>query len=174
MNTVFFDRKSKKSVADRTFYAGCFDPFTNGHLDVLKQALERFDKVILGLGINDKKKRYFDRTKMIAAIEKVLKQHNIQDMVLCLAYDHYTGETALKNNCSCLIRGIKHAGEFTYELNLANYNRQHYNINTLFFLPSRPELEGISSTLAREFYDAGDFGSLEKILPTQIFELLNS
>jgi len=158
----------------KVFYAGCFDPFTNGHLDVLKQALQRFDKVVIGLGINDKKKRYFDRTKMIAAIEEVLRQHNIQDMVLCLAYDHYTGETALENKCECIIRGIKNKGEFDYELALANYNRQHYQINTLFFLPSSPELENVSSTLARELYDENDFKALKKILPKQIFDLLDS
>jgi len=165
---------TKKSTKGKVFYAGCFDPFTNGHLDVVKQALERFDNVIIGLGINNQKTRYFDRAKMLAAIQEVLKQNNIQDMVLCLAYDHYTGETVLDNGCECIIRGIKNKGEFDYELALANYNRKHYNINTLFFLPSRPELEGVSSTLARELFDANDFDTLEKIVPKTIFKLLNS
>jgi len=158
----------------KTFYAGCFDPFTNGHLDVIKQALSRFDKIVLGLGINPKKERYFDRDKMMTAIKEVLKQNNIQDKVLCLAYDHYTGATALEHKCECLIRGIKNKDEFDYELWLANYNRTHYNINTLFFLPSRPELEGVSSTLARELFDANDFASLEKIVPKTIFDLLSA
>ena len=157
----------------KVFYAGCFDPFTNGHLDVIKQALARFDKVIIGLGINEKKTRYFDRTKMISAIEKVLKQHSIQDKAFCLAYDNYTGETALKHNCACLIRGIKNKTEFDYELWLANYNREHYKINTLFFLPSKPELEIVSSTYARELFDANNFDTLKKIVPAEIFVILS-
>ena len=158
----------------KVFYARCFDPFTNGHLDVCKQALERFDQVILGLGINPKKTRYFDRAKMMNAVKDVLKQHNIQDKVLCISYDNYTGETAIEHKCECLIRGIKNKDEFDYELWLANYNRQNYSINTLFFLPSRPELEGVSSTLARELYDAKDFETLKKILPDTIYKLLDS
>ena len=155
------------------FYAGCFDPFTNGHLDVIKQALEHFDQVIIGLGINPNKTRYFDRDKMIVAINEVLKLHKIQDKVLCMPYDHYTGETAHKHGCRCLIRGIKNKDEFEYELTLANYNRKHYNINTLFFLPSRPELENVSSTLARELYDAKDFDTLKKILPEAVYVILS-
>jgi len=158
----------------KVFYAGCFDPFTNGHLDVVKQALGQFDKVIIGLGINNKKTRYFDRNRMVAAIKEVLAQHNIQDRVLCLAYDHYTGSTAIGHACECLIRGIKNKDEFDYELSLANYNRLYYNINTLFFLPSCQELESVSSTLARELYDAKDFKALKKIVPKTIFELLDS
>jgi len=157
----------------KVFYAGCFDPFTNGHLDVIKQALERFDRVIVGLGINNKKTRYFDRNRMVSAIKDVLQQHNIQDKVLCLAYDHYTGATALGHDCECLVRGIKNKDEFDYELWLANYNRHYYNINTLFFLPSRPELENVSSTLARELFDAKDFKALKKIVPSTVFDLIS-
>jgi len=163
----------KKPTAGKVFYAGCFDPFTNGHLDVVKQALERFDQIIIGLGINEKKTRYFDRDNMVKAIKEVLRRHNIQDKVLCMPYDHYTGYTALKHNCECLIRGIKNNQEFDYELWLANYNRTHYNINTLFFLPSRPELEIVSSTYARELFDAKDFDRLKEVLPKEVYVILS-
>lgn len=163
---------TKKTSETTVFYAGCFDPFTNGHLDVIKQALERFDHVIIGFGINEKKTRTFDREKMQEAVNKALEKHNIQDRVLCLSYNDYTGETALKHSCTCLIRGIKNKGEFDYELWLANYNRTHYAINTLFFLPSRPELEGVSSTLARELFDAGKFNELKTILPASVYKLI--
>jgi len=66
----------------------------------------------------------------------------------------------------------RNKGEFDYELWLANYNRTHYAINTLFFLPSRPELEGVSSTLARELYHAGKFGELKAILPDTVYKLV--
>lgn len=163
---------SKKPTETRVFYAGCFDPFTNGHLDVIKQALERFDKVLIGLGISEKKARYFDRTKMIKAIEQTLKDENIQDKVLCVPYDHYTGAKALENNCVSIIRGIKNKDEFDYELWLANYNRHHYKINTLFFLPSRQELEKISSTYAKELYKADNEKLLKEILPPAIFNYI--
>ena len=158
---------------NKVFYAGCFDPFTNGHIDVIKQALERFDFVIIGLGVNASKTRHFDRHQMITAIEKTLQNENLHDRVSCLSYNDYTGETALANNCACLIRGIKNMGEFDYELWLANYNRGHYGINTLFFLPSRPDLEIVSSTYARELFDAGDLATLKTVVPAPVFALLH-
>ena len=155
---------------NKVFYAGCFDPFTNGHLDVGKQALERFDQVIIGLGISERKTRMFDRTKMLEAIKKVLAHENIQDKVLCVPYDHYTGAKAHEMGCPCIIRGIKNKEEFEYELWLANYNRHHYKINTLFFLPSRQELEKVSSTYAKELFKADNEKLLKEILPAPVFD----
>ena len=54
------------------FYAGSFDPFTIGHLEVLKKASEIFDKLIVGIGFNPDKKRRFNEQEMKSAIEKVL------------------------------------------------------------------------------------------------------
>jgi len=158
---------------NKVFFAGCFDPFTNGHLDVVKQALNRFDRVIIGLGVNEKKTRLFDRDKMIAAIKTTLKTENLQDKVLCISYDHYTGEKAIAMNCVCLIRGIKNKDEFEYEKFLFRYNMDNYNLNTIFFLPSKPELEIVSSTYARELFEAGDFESLKKIVPPAVYASLN-
>lgn len=170
---VFSDLKQSDVKAPaKVFYAGCFDPFTIGHLDVVKQALERFDQVIIGLGVSEKKSRFFDRTKMIAAIEDVLRNENIQDKVLCLPYDNYTGDTALKHGCACIVRGIKSKEEFEYELWLANYNRHHYKINTLFFLPSRQELEKVSSTYAKELYKTDNDKLLKEILPAPVFDYI--
>jgi pantetheine-phosphate adenylyltransferase len=152
------------------FYAGCFDPFTNGHLDVIKQALERFDKVILGFGISEKKQRLFNREQMITATQLALESENIQDKVLCVAYNNYTGEQALELGCACLIRGIKNLEEFEYEKYLLRYNLEHYKLNTLFFLPSRKDLEIVSSTYAKELYHTGDIKTLKKVLPQAIFK----
>lgn len=55
------------------FYSGSFDPFTNGHLHIIKTASKVFDKVIVGIGINYQKKRRFDSLLMKSAIEKTLK-----------------------------------------------------------------------------------------------------
>ena len=54
------------------FYAGSFDPFTNGHLQVIQKSAELFDKVVVGIGVHSMKTRRFDKAKMKEAIEKVL------------------------------------------------------------------------------------------------------
>ena len=55
------------------FYAGSFDPFTNGHLHVVKTASKFLDKVIIGIGINQNKLPRFDNNEMKIAIEKTIK-----------------------------------------------------------------------------------------------------
>ena len=59
------------------FYAGSFDPFTNGHLHVIKVSSQIFDKIIIGIGVNTSKKRRFDKNIMKTAIENTLKSENI-------------------------------------------------------------------------------------------------
>ena len=59
------------------FYAGSFDPFTNGHLHVIQSACQIFDKVIVGIGINVNKKRNYDIEKMKIAIEKTLEENQL-------------------------------------------------------------------------------------------------
>ena len=54
------------------FYAGSFDPFTNGHLHVVTKSAKLFDKVIIGIGVNPDKKRRYDKEIMKNAIEKLL------------------------------------------------------------------------------------------------------
>ena len=62
------------------FYAGSFDPFTRGHLHVVKVSAELFDKVIVGIGINPTKERRFDTDVMADAIRKVLKREGLSNV----------------------------------------------------------------------------------------------
>ena len=59
------------------FYAGSFDPFTMGHMHVVKTAAKLFDKLIIGIGINSQKERTYDKEIMQKAIEQSLKDENI-------------------------------------------------------------------------------------------------
>ena len=61
------------------FYPGSFDPFTNGHLHVVKTACKLFDKVIIGIGINFQKERRFSNEIMKSAIQETLRLENINN-----------------------------------------------------------------------------------------------
>ena len=88
------------------FYAGSFDPFTNGHLHVIKVSSRMFDKVIVGIGVNTLKKRRFDQDKMKEAIEKVIKSNNLNN-VKVITYDNLSVDCAKENGANFLIRGIR-------------------------------------------------------------------
>ena len=78
------------------FYAGSFDPFTLGHLQLVKQASNIFSQVIIGIGINPDKKRRFDKEKMKDAIIETLKEENIDNCDVVI-YEGYTYQAAIDN-----------------------------------------------------------------------------
>lgn len=112
------------------FYAGSFDPFTNGHLQVVRIASKLFDHVTIGIGINPDKTRRFDKVKMRDAIEESLKEANLNNTNVII-YDNETWEAAKSNGSSILIRGLRNAIDYIYEEKIANYNDSH-NIETVY------------------------------------------
>lgn len=88
------------------FYAGSFDPFTNGHLQVVKKASKCFDKVIIGIGYNAEKKTRVEKEKMKQAIEKTIQELSLNNVSVTI-YTGLTVDEAKKNNCDILIRGLR-------------------------------------------------------------------
>lgn len=112
------------------FYAGSFDPFTLGHLELVKQASTIFTKVIIGIGVNNEKKRRFDKEKMKEAIKETLKEEKL-DNCDAIIYDGFTYEAALSNNSNILIRGLRNETDYLYEEKIAQFNDQ-YGIDTIY------------------------------------------
>ncbi|MFI3290523.1 MAG: pantetheine-phosphate adenylyltransferase [Opitutales bacterium] len=128
-------------------YAGSFDPFTLGHLDILKRALAIFDEVIVAIAKNAGKNPMFtfeERYELIAENIKDLKGAKIEIL------KGLTIDFAKKNNAVALIRGLRVMSDFEYEFQLAQMNR-HMNseIETILLMPSSSYFF-TSSTLIRE------------------------
>ena len=129
------------------FYPGSFDPFTNGHLHVVKTATKLFDRVIIGIGINSQKKRRFSNTLMKTAIEKTIQAEGLQNVEVIL-YDNLSVSAAIENNANFLIRGLRNDMDYSYEENLAQINEEISNIDTIYI---RAGLLGfISSSMVAE------------------------
>lgn len=128
-------------------YPGSFDPITLGHLDILKRALEIFDKVIIAVAKNSGKKPLFGIPERVRLIEE-----NIADMpnVEVAVLDGLTIDFAEKNNACALIRGLRVVSDFEFEFQLAQMNR-HLNdsIETILLMPSNAYFY-TSSTLIKE------------------------
>lgn len=112
------------------FYAGSFDPFTVGHLYLIKQASLIFDSVIVGIGINPDKERRFGKEEMKLAIEESLKKENITNFKI-VVYEGYTYEAAKENNSHILIRGLRNETDYLYEEEIAKFNDK-YDIDTIY------------------------------------------
>ena len=149
------------------FYAGSFDPFTNGHLHVIKVSAQIFDKVIVGIGINNTKIRRFDNDEMKNAIEKVLKRENLTN-VSVITYDNLTVDAAIANNSNFLIRGIRNGMDYDYEENIALINQEISSLDTIYVRAGR--LGALSSSMVYELLQNGK--DVSKLLPPEILELI--
>ena len=149
------------------FYAGSFDPFTNGHLHIIKKSAKLFDKVIVGIGVNSKKKRSFNQEEMKNAIEKVFINENLNN-VSVITYNNLSVDVAIENEATYLIRGIRNGMDYQYEENIALVNEEISGLDTIYIRSGR--LGGISSSLIMDLINNGK--DVSKYLPQEIIEII--
>lgn len=151
------------------FYAGSFDPFTNGHLSIVKKTANCFDKVIIGIGKNSEKKNRFDKNKMKKAIEETLREEKI-DNAEVIIYDNLTSREAKKRGAEILIRGLRNGTDYQYEETIAEINDEYSGLDTCYFRAGN--LGYLSSSMVMEIYSAGE--DVSKFVPRAVAELLEN
>jgi len=80
------------------FYAGSFDPFTNGHLAIVKKAAECFDKLVIGIGSNTEKPSAANKEEMKQAIEETIEAEGLTNVEV-VVYNNLTVDKARKLRC---------------------------------------------------------------------------
>ena len=138
-------------------YPGSFDPITNGHLDVLYRACKIFDKVIVLVADNPKKKSRFSPQERVEMIKEAVDNPN----VIVDSYSGLTVEYAKSHGATHLIRGLRAVTDFEYEFQLASANDfVDSNIDTVFLM-SKNDKSFINSSMIMELHEAGvDVSSL--------------
>jgi pantetheine-phosphate adenylyltransferase len=134
-------------------FPGSFDPFTNGHLDIVLRGLRLFDKIVVGIGHNANKKRYFPVDKMSDYINQTF-QHI--DGVEVVVYDELTANLAKKYNAGFLLRGLRNTTDFEYENSISQVNRYLFEDLETVFLITSPQFAAISSSIVREVHRYGE------------------
>ncbi len=148
-------------------YPGSFDPFTNGHLDIVKKASRLFSKVYVLIGVNANKKRTYSSKDMIKAIEKTLKDEDIENCVV-VEYDGLTAEYTKCNNIKYMIRGLRNNMDYNYEENLAEVNKL---INPcLEYVYFRAENIAVSSSMVKELSSYKQ--DVSKYVPKAVLEMM--
>ena len=151
------------------FYAGSFDPFTNGHLQIVKKAAQCFDKVIIGIGYNTEKMERIDKQEMKNAIEKTVKEEGIENVETVL-YKGLTIEEAKKQNADILIRGLRNGTDYQYEENISEMNEKISGFDTCYFRAGK--LGYLSSSLVMELYK--NKHDISEFVPKAVAELLKN
>ncbi|WP_225744662.1 pantetheine-phosphate adenylyltransferase [Marinilactibacillus sp. Marseille-P9653] len=151
----------------KALYAGSFDPFTNGHLDIVQRASTLFDEVIIAVSENISKQPLFDvdqRMQMIIdSLESQLPDSNVKVL------KHKGGLTidlAEELEVKALIRGIRSIKDMEYEMDIASMNKtQNKEIETVFLM-SDEHYRFVSSSLVKEV--AKFHGNIQGLVPENI------
>ena len=143
-------------------FPGSFDPLTLGHCEIILKATEVFNKVVVAVGNNPKKKYMFSLNKRYEFIKKEFRNH---DRVYVEKYEGLTVEFCKKKRIKHIIRGLRNPADFEFEKKIALFNNSLENVETIFFLTS-PNNAFISSSMVREIIDNG--GDYEKFVPKSV------
>lgn len=144
-------------------FPGSFDPFTKGHEDIVLRSLQIFDKVVVAIGYNSQKRRYFEVKEMIQYIESTFEN---QGNVEVITYDELTANLAKTYNARYLVRGLRNTTDFEYENSIAQINKYlNKGLETVFLITS-PEFAHISSTIIREVHKYG--GDISNFIPFKL------
>lgn len=149
------------------FYAGSFDPFTNGHLEIVKKTAKCFEKVIIGIGYNTEKTERIDKEKMKTAIEETIKEIGLENVTVTL-YSGLTVDEAKKQGADILIRGLRNGTDYQYEENISEMNEKISGMDTCYFRAG--ELGYLSSSFVMELYNHNK--QIDQYVPKQVAKVL--
>jgi pantetheine-phosphate adenylyltransferase len=154
-------------MSRKAIYPGSFDPFTNGHLDIVKKASDLFDEVDIVIGVNTKKHRTYDSDKMKQAIEMTISEKRLPN-VNVEVYEGLVAEYAKDNGIQYMIRGLRNNMDYNYEENIASVNKLIYpEIEYVYF---RAENVAISSSMVKELRLFGRDVSI--YVPSPVLEII--
>ena len=148
-------------------YPGSFDPITKGHLDILKNASEIFDKVIIAVARNGEKKGFLTVDERVKLIRESVKDF---DNVEVDSFEGLTIEYAKKQGAEVLIRGLRAVSDFEYEMQLSQTNSALCADIKTVFLTTKPKYNFISSSTIKEILNNG--GDISKFVPDCVYEYL--
>ena len=148
----------------KAIFPGSFDPFTNGHKDILDQALNVFDEIIIAVGKNSSKSCMFSLKERISFIKKSLETNS---KVTIESYSDLTINFCESQNINFLIRGLRNINDFLFEKDTKDIQETFSSIKTVYFISGK-NFSYVSSTLVRDLIKFG--GKYDNLLP---FELKN-
>ena len=148
-------------------YPGFFDPFTNGHLDIVRKASEIFDRVYIVIGVNAEKHRSFPADRIAEAITETLQDQKIRNCEVVI-WNGLVAEYARLKNTDYMIRGLRNNMDYNYKENVASVNKL---INPeLEYIYFRSNNVAVSSTMVKELNSFGK--DVSQYVPAAVLPLL--
>lgn len=127
-------------------FPGTFDPITVGHVSIVQRALPLFDRIVIGMGVNNTKKTMFEQEQRLTWIRAAFRN---EPRIEAMAFEGLTVDLCKRVGAGFIVRGLRNSTDHGYERSIALMNRQLAGVETIF-LPSASEHAHISSTIVRE------------------------
>ncbi len=153
-----------KNGTVKAVFPGAFDPFTLGHLDVVRRGAPLFGELIVAVGENPAKQSFFPLAERLEMIQRLVAD---VPNVRVDSYDCLTVEYVRKIQADVILRGIRTLSDYHYEFTLALTNRSVAGVETIFVMSSE-RYAHLSSSLIKEVASLG--GDISAFLPEPIIK----
>jgi len=149
-------------------FAGSFDPITLGHLDVVRGAVRLADKLVLAVGIHPGKTPLFSPDERLAMLDEICAPvaRAAGCDLACLTFADLVVSVAQRAGATILVRGVRDATDFDYEMQMAGMNAAMAPGITTVLLPAAPAVRPITATLVRQI--AGMGGDVSAFVPPAV------
>src|SRR5580658_5705884 len=149
-------------------FAGSFDPITNGHLDVVQSAVRLADRLVLAVGVHPGKTPLFSAEERLAMLEEICAPiaKAAGCALVCTTFADLVVTAARREGATILIRGLRDASDFDYEMQMAGMNATMAPEVQTVFLPASAAVRPITATLVRQI--AGMGGDVSAFVPATV------
>jgi len=148
------------------FYAGSFDPPTNGHIDVIRRAFAMADTLVIAIGTHPGKAPLFsveERAEMLSAVAAPIASGRTLTIA---TFNDLTVDAARRYGATLMIRGLRDGTDLDYEMQMAGMNETMAPELQTVFLPASPSVRTITATLVRQIASMG--GDIRPFVPAAV------
>src|SRR5262249_30188047 len=149
-------------------FPGSFDPVTNGHLDLVRQAVRLADRLVVAIGTHPGKTPLFDANERRAMLEEtclpIARAAGCE--LVCTTFADLVVDAAQREGATVLIRGLRSGSDFDYEMEMAGMNAAMAPAVQTVFLPASPPVRPITATLVRQIAAMG--GDVSSFVPPAV------
>jgi pantetheine-phosphate adenylyltransferase len=150
----------------RAVCPGSFDPVTNGHVDVIRRAAALYDELVVAVLVNPGKAGLFSVEERMDLLRDALAD------LPNVTVDSFTGllvDYCRAHGIPVIVKGLRAVGDFEYELQMAQMNRELAGVETLF-VPTAPQVGHLSSSLVKQIATFG--GDVSSLVPKAVLDRL--